>query len=699
MTALTRQTPKVSVMKDNEKNLRNLRDGFTALQASKHPTAAKAFGKLKESIVSYSGNTFFEGIQTVSYNPDFQRLEAIFATKQDYGYNGNLCTAGSFAFVRFYIDYGNGWEDQGYTAVNEHDIPTGLDCTKHGEKPLNYSASINITPKTNRCNVHVLPKVRAILEWNLIPTANDPNYPSIWGNSVDDFIQIKPRKEIIFTNPALSAVLETALAQPALKLAEAAKVITGGELALQQTKASLTPAALDLSALAKLYKENNAVSAARFGLTHILPVLKTFDASVVDQNIAIWKNLGIDLNSILGELEKTNADVSYEQIESVGLDYNLEQFVASIRIKRPGGYSGDLCHSGSLEYVAFWADWGNNCKWEYVGTTSVNVHDINDIPKGGLSYAAILPYDFNKVRKGCAHPEVVKIRAVLSWAVPPSVTDPNKLDYWGNRMDTYIQVKPGIGTQTLQPLFNIIGGIAVDHVSDVDGLTIPGATFALNQVGVNDYSPFGGVIVIQGPSFVGYQYRITVTNLNTSAVSYVNNNFTVVGWLPGPPYVQYTNVSADASFYYNYQTFDKNTDNVLARFSPGTDDLLRIDLDILGVPGVFTKYIQMDNTAPVITLNIDDMGDCSHYKVGDNITGNFSVYDAHLLSYSLASSFGGSINGTTNTSGNFSFATAGTTSPCGKVSLIAYEKTIYDSQWTDNYTPTEQIICLQPIKK
>jgi hypothetical protein len=92
-----------------------------------------------------------------------------------------------------------------------------------------------------------------------------------------------------------------------------------------------------------------------------------------------------------------------------------------------------------------------------------------------------------------------------------------------------------------------------------------------------------------------------------------------------PPYVQYTTVSADSNFYYAYQSFDKNTDNVLARFSPGTNDMLRIDLEIEGLTGAFTKYLQMDNLAPVIGLQVNDMGNCSYYKVGDNITGSFSA--------------------------------------------------------------------------
>lgn len=689
---------KKTTNQNNATALDGLRKSFSALQISEHSLTNKVSGVYKESVIAHSGNTFYEQVQSVSYNPDFQMLEAIFATKQANGYNGNLCTNGSFAFVRFYLDYGSGWEDQGYTGVNEHDIPTGTDCTKKAEKPLSYSASLKIIPKTNYCNKHVLPKARAILEWNKIPPANTPNYNSIWGDTVDDHIQIKPRWKFILEKENFAQLIEFSVSQPMLKLSDAAKFVSGGEAALQELKTSSTPQPLSLGELVKLYKSKDSVTPGRYGLQNVMSALKSFDSNFISQNIEQWKQYEIDWAAIIKELESTNADVTYEQIEKVGLDYNLEQFVASFRVKRPGGYSGDLCSSGSLEYVAFWADWNNDCKWEYVGTTSVNVHDINDIPKGGLSYAAILPYDFNKIRKQCTNPEVVKIRAVLSWNVAPSTTDADKLEYWGNRVDTYIQVKPGYGTGVLEPIINILGGIPVDEI-DVNGLTIPGAKFALNQVGVNDYSPFGGVIVVQGPSFVGHRYRIKVTDMNTLSSYYINNDFVIVGWLIVPPYVQYTTVVADPlSYYYNYQAFDKNTDNVLARWSPGTNDLLKLELEIEGVVGVFTKYIQMDNLSPVINLNVDDMGDCTHYKTGDIITGSYSVYDAHLRNYSLSSSFGGSINGISNKSDSFSFPTIGAHTPCGKVSLIAYERTIYDSQWTNNYSYTEQIICLQPKK-
>ena len=215
-------------------------------------------------------------------------------------------------------------------------------------------------------------------------------------------------------------------------------------------------------------------------------------------------------------------------------------------------------------------------------------------------------------------------------------------------------------------------------------------------------SPFGGVIVIQGPSFPGLRYRIKVTNTSTNASYYIGNDFVVVGFLPVSPYVQYTTVQADpVSFYYNYQSFDKNTDNILARWSPGTNDRLKVELEIEGQPGVFTKYIQLDNQAPQILLQVNDGGDCTHFKTGDIITGSYYAYDKYLLSYSLASSFDPNvISGNVNTQPvltpvPFSFTTAGTTTPCGAISLVAYEKTIYDSQWTGNYASTSRIICLQ----
>ena len=577
----------------HESGLHGQRENFSALRTAHQQLAYKAGAATEKLIPVVTGNIYYEELKSVAYHPDLQRLEAIFSTKQPTGYGGSLCSAGSTAFVRFYLDYGAGWEDQGYVGVSQHDIPTAIDCSKHPEKPLNFAASLSITPTTNFCNKHVLPRVRAILEWNQIPTANDPGYISTWGNTIDSYIQIKPRRKFLIEQSAqLQDVLELAIQHPALSVQQASQLVKGGEQVVQNTVASSVLHNLPLHELLQLYKEQKQVSAGRFGLLDIQQALASFDTGFVQQKIKEWDKLGLDWPAILKELENTKADVGYEELEAVGLDYNREEFVATFNVKRPYGYSGDLCSKGSLEYVAFWADWNNDCKWEYVGYTTVNVHDINDIPKEGLSYAAILPYNFAEFRKKCAHPTVVKVRAVLSWNVNPSSTDANKLEYWGNRLDTYIQIKPGVAAGKPTAVFNIIGGIPVDEILDATGLTIAGAKFALNQAPVYEGSPFGGVIVIQGPSFPGLRYRIKVTNTSTNASYYIGNDFVVVGFLPVSPYVQYTTVQADpVSFYYNYQSFDKNTDNILARWSPGTNDRLKVELEIEGQPGVFTKYM------------------------------------------------------------------------------------------------------------
>ena len=51
--------------------------------------------------------------------------------------------------------------------------------------------------------------------------------------------------------------------------------------------------------------------------------------------------------------------------------------------------------------------------------------------------------------------------------------------------------------------------------------------------------------------------------MNTLASYYISNDFTVVGWLPVPPYVQYKCSRRSFDILLRLPTFDKNTDNVL----------------------------------------------------------------------------------------------------------------------------------------
>ena len=111
-------------------------------------------------------------------------------------------------------------------------------------------------------------------------------------------------------------------------------IIPGGEMILKQSKAALIPKTLGLASLVDIYKGNETVSAARFGLQSVKTALDSYDSEAISQNIELFNQYGIDWAAIIAQLAETNADVTYEQIENVGLDYNLEQFIASIKNKK-----------------------------------------------------------------------------------------------------------------------------------------------------------------------------------------------------------------------------------------------------------------------------------------------------------------------------------------------------------------------------
>ena len=113
------------------------------------------FGNLIDSplkvVKKMVGNTTYEEVSCVGFNPDLNLLEATVQIKLPGGYNGLLCAPGSTEYVRFYIDYGGGWEDAGLAAFNSHDIPNTLDCANKKDKPLTYVVTALLDPKRDYC--------------------------------------------------------------------------------------------------------------------------------------------------------------------------------------------------------------------------------------------------------------------------------------------------------------------------------------------------------------------------------------------------------------------------------------------------------------------------------------------------------------------------------------------------------------------
>ncbi len=675
------------------------------------------FGNLGESpfkaVKKIVGNTTYEEISCVGFNPALDLLEATVQIKLPGGYNGTLCTPGSIEYVRFFVDYGAGWIDAGLASFNPHDIPNSLDCAKHKDKPLTYVVTLPLQPERSNCRNPVLPNVRAILSWQLMPPAGNANanWPPIWGNVHDQHIQIKPRR--FWFGDAIDLFPKDVL-KKLPPLIEEAKPFP---IPLPD------PPPLSLSHLAQLYQPKAkeagaAVETHRFGHSHLQALVGAGSQAMLVSAAAEWKAVGIDLAAALAALDQTKADVSYEQLECLGLEYNLDRLVATFRIKKSLGYSGELCYPGSQEYVAFWADWDDTCEWTYLNTVPVNVHDIKSLPGDGLAYSAILPVDLSAIRRPCGGrgggPKIARIRAVLSWNTPPSTTDPDALNHWGNRIDAHVQLRPGVPVPPTQPIISIIGGIGVADIHIFgNGMTRPTATFALSGSPADGHSrecPFGGLIIVQGPPLPGFKYRLWARKFgNPATEEIVKNPFHVVNWLGVGSWITPDPLTGYAS----YMSTLANLDQVLAHWQPSGDELCEIRVEMATLFGFIIgttawHSIQLDNTAPhrrppflpfeppavTCEIHIDSSGDCKDFPTTTLIQGHFVAIDDYMGSFSLITlpsslSPPAPTTATPSTSNTATFAAGGdawqldTTGmkPCGYVVMVQVsDRSIVGSQ-------------------
>jgi hypothetical protein len=661
---------------------------------AKNPNYFGTFPEVKlPPVFHLSNDTTFEELTCVGYNPDQGILEAVIQIKQASGYLGNACTPGSFEYIRFFVDTGSGFVDAGLAAINVHDLPEANDCAEQPEKPLSYSASIAYNPPNSEdCDDAVLPTVRAILSWQTIPPANDPNFNPVWGNHLDCHIQLAPGP---FTfSDFIEDLIEEGFKLPPLpvKYKAVSKLPIPGP----------DPAPLTLHEVAKLYSEEPAakiVPTHRFGFPEVHKAVNApvVSSQTVKSKIAEFAALKIDWAQLVGVVEKTNADVSFEQLECLGLEGSagFERLVATFRIKQQFGYSGDLCTAGSFEYVAFWADWEDKCQYTYLGTVPVRVHDIKRTLPEDLCYTAVLPVDLSHHRAGCEIPKVARVRAVLSWAVPPSTTDPNALQTWGNLIDAHVQIQPGGPTSHLYPKISILGGIPTSQIDGTTGFTTPFARFAGNNLLADDLGracPFGGVVEVQGPEFPGYKYRIQVRDVSVGGSwQTVTTPLMLTRW-DGTTYIS----NPDPSGYFDYQQYVNNIENLLGNWGSSGDDLWEVKIEIadafdnpvLGaVPD--THLIQLDNTAPLASIDITTAGgDCGKFPVGTVLGGIFVARDVNFGSFSLGTlPFSGPISpssGSVQTpvaGSSWSLNTTGMKS-CGYVvEVVVADRSIVNSAW------------------
>jgi len=668
-------------------------------------TNANYFGTFAQSklkaVFPLKYNTAFEGLSCIGYHPKMEELTATIQLHRSSGYGGSLCGKGSMEYVRFFLDYQDGasWQDMGMVAVNVHDIPDSKDCSGKTEKPVSYVVRLKIDPKNLVCSRPNLPKLRAVLSWNIPLLPDQPFQTVAWGDAKETQVQIAP---LIFLSPTfpiekIGNILTSAIENPSISLNALAGSLPGSGSKLKELKEAIIAPKVELAELVKVYEaEKVKIEPERMGVKILHETVYAANEQLNLQSQNIFAAAKLNWAESLKKFLLLKGNTSYEELHCVGLDYHREALVATLRIKKPNGYSGNLCSRGSKEYVGFWLQTEADCVWKYIGTSFVNVYDVSG-SGDSMSYSVILPYDFSGLRNECSKPVVVKIRAVLSWNVPPSTKDHNVVPYWGNIVDSYIQIAPGKKWDGKSPVMITLGGVSVDNINPLSGLTKPGARLEFNQASVYDNSPFGGTIVMQGLShpLAGMKYRVKVKNLFTAQEYYLNSPLNLLGYDTSTNQITHPVIAPDANGYYVYQSYLNNIGSILARFNPGTKDLLEISIEHEDMSGM-SRRIQMDNEIPEIALKTNK-GGCGGYAKGDSITGTFTVSDTYLLNYTLSSSLAANVySGTTNViNGAFAFNTTGAASPCGSINLYAVQKTIIDSAVAGSTRFTSEVVCLK----
>jgi hypothetical protein len=643
------------------------------------------FGNLADSefkpIKPIAKDTGFEQLVCVGLNPAYDRLEGVVQIKRATGYGGDICSDGTLEYVRFFVDlYDNGvWHDVGVANVRVHDIP--------GAKPLCYAVHLDFKPYKKFCFYENIVKVRAILQWNAPPPSN-PAYNPVWGNVIDAEVQIQPSPFVIFGDLIDELkLIEKKIPDPVGPIVETLDPSTELQAA--------EPQPLSLVDKKALY-ERTDVPLHRFAFPEVQQLLASADPNALapagKTSLGALGLATAEIEQLMGAIVKTDGDTSFEELTCIGLEPESRLLEGVIKVKKPSGFSGPLCGSGSTEYVAFWIDFGTGAGFEYMGTTTLNVHDLKTIP-GDVEYAVFLKKDLNAFQIPCQKgPRVVRMRAILSWETPPPPGNPNYVPTWGNREECLVQLAPG-KIEGHTPLIETVGDIGVNDIDPFTGLATGNGV--IGSFPVLD-SPFGGVVTLTGrignppDSFGGgataLKYRVEVygpppfnswqplTNPIDVKISEWFNGF-AQQCSPGKVVCDTTLTPTDDGdgFGPGWYTYLEDTDGLNQRFLV-TDKLaswftnvamegiwwIRISAKNPSIPmffpGIQTLRVRIDNTAPsgpagpnataaqnhanppLKITGAEFNGqqipaiDCGKFPVGSIIKGTYEVHDPGVTS-------------------------------------------------------------------
>ena len=576
-----------------------------------HKSKPQPLGQQPISI--FANDTSYEQLLCIGFNPSLNLLSATIEIKLPDGFNGGLCTNGSFEYVRFWVSYdGSTWTGIGYVTANTHDIADSFDCQKNSTKPLFYTLSTQFTPPGWFCMTPLLPKIRATLSWNELPP-DVPSWSPVWGNTIETHIQAQPG---VITPDIYTTGIDT--------------LPTRHECGKSHGSSGET--SMWLLSAGRGVRDGLSFLGARMGLI-----------GKRDLEVKVEKG-----RSDLAQVDEQSAQTSnWEEITCLGLDWAANSLIATVHVKQPNGYGSPPCVGLRSEYVSFWADFNNSCQWTFLGTSRFWIHDYTtSFPSGGLSYTAVMPIDVRSFSAPCNQTKIGRVRAALAFnQIPPT---PPAVAARGNILEAHVHLQPYIKpTNPIQPDIRYIGNVDVQNIDPASGTTLTGLDVPVAFSGFADAwlvgtglardCAFGGKIYIRGDPIVGYSYRVMVR-------PYISATDTSPGVAVNAP-ITYDDPlvpSGTATIYpkpdgwFQYLSNQQNYENTIAVWTPAHDGLWQVRVE-LGDPNynslnVYSNwYLVMVNnlqpTANTVHVSLSNTGGslCGNWTVGDNVTGIFDV--------------------------------------------------------------------------
>jgi len=544
-----------------------------------------------------------------------------------------------------------------------------------------------------------LPRVRAILSWNLEPPAGQPDWLPPWGNHLEADIQIAPRNDIWCWLLKHLDDLQIAI--------DPAKLKKLSELPLVAQVQPMVAAKPALAELVEAYGDQVEASRFAYDVVHALSLENS--PAMLAKSVSVLEAAGVNVAEAINFFLVPNFNTTYEEVKCVGLNRDLSVLHAGIQIKRSTGYSGGLCTPGSQEYVAFYMDFGGG--WDYMGTAAVRVHDIPGIPADGLWYNAALPVSLTAHQKAWCQTGKARVRAILSWNVAPPPNTPGHVAHWGDWQEAYVEVRPlppGVVAGELVPYIQTVGGMPIGYI-DASGYANGTAPDGLTGID----SPFDGKIEVTGllfnaPEMPPVRYRVMVWAPSTGSYQPCIREFdtfrtVLVGGLPVDlPLTQTPNASGWLDYYPTVY------EDLLGVYVPAEKGLHRVKLQMedpvtsLIVDSNVVAFM-VDKGAPTVDVEITSgTGNCGVFSQGDVLAGTFSITDEHCYSVSLSVTPADEANGTApiivgsggksslvykagltcpTTSGTWQLDTA-IMDPCGyNIRIHGEDRTIVDSRW------------------